>query len=108
MKAILKEIQFLERIAESRGRGSNKVYTQDQLDSLPESQLEMIVEGLAQTAVRFNMDSDKVNPFIKSALKFYNLKEGLMIRRAHDGVNEAHWMMQKMIGEYLVDGRAYI
>jgi len=80
--------------------------TQAKLDSMGEEEIQDIVMGLASD-VDFHYSLDQgPKEFIKIALRRNDLTEGLTLRRAYDGVSEVSWMVQKMIGEKLAEGKA--
>lgn len=84
-----------------------KTYTQEQLDSMTESQISQIVHDCAQEVDIISLDRP-VNSQIRRIMREQGLKPGLMVRRMHDGVTEVEWMLKKMLGERLAHGRPWI
>ena len=107
MKKISVEIQELERTL--CGAEHKPAFTQKSLDHLAETDEEAyreIIFALADDAKNFSTTNDRVKPFIAKTLKYRGLSEGMFLRRHKDGVSEAAWLVQKMIGEFLTDGKA--
>jgi DNA-binding CsgD family transcriptional regulator len=83
-------------------------YTQAQLDAMSEADINGVIDTLVGEAESFDMNKNLVGPYIDAALKFNRLSKGLMVRRNYDGVSEVGWLLQKMIGEVLSEGKAKI
>ena len=57
-------------------------------------------------AVRSNMDLDRsIRSIIKKSLKDAEVERHVEIRRDYDGISSAEYLVEKMIGEMLSEGR---
>lgn len=46
-----------------------------------------------------------INFIVKTILKEANINPRSELRRAYDGMSQADWLVEKMIGEFLIDGK---
>lgn len=83
-------------------------HTQATLDNQAEEVLQDLVADIASDVDHSYDTKQAPDVFIRRTLKRHGLAEGLFLRRSYDGVTEVRWMVQKMIGEKLADGKARI
>lgn len=72
--------------------------------ALQQKTMEEVIDSLYDSVMCFEQ-SKTVTAQIKRILKENNLTEGELLRRNFDGVSEARYLVQKMIGELLSDGK---
>ena len=61
--------------------------------------------SIASDVESFSVETDTVKLFTNRILKDYGISPHAFLRRDKDGVSEACWMIQKMIGEFLIFGK---
>jgi hypothetical protein len=83
-------------------------HTQATLDSRTEEVIQDLVCDIASEVDHSYDTKQAPDVFIRRTLKRHGLAEGLFLRRSYDGVTEVRWMVQKMIGKKLANGKARI
>jgi hypothetical protein len=68
---------------------------------------EMIAELRSAVISRMNTDGKKmaINRLVKEIISEVGLEPTSVLRRAHDGCSQVDWLIEKMIGEFLIDGQ---
>lgn len=66
---------------------------------------EQIVSELITTVKSVMYNNEAIRKIVKTILDDVGIEPTTVLRRDHDGVSEASWLVEKMIGEYLKDQR---
>ena len=88
---------------EYKYKGSNRVLEPVVPNDRLPSNGEILVE--LHNAVRSSFDRKRsIDSIVKTVLKETRLEKHVEIRRDHDGVSSAEYLVEKMIGEMLIEG----
>jgi hypothetical protein len=86
----------------------SKPYTQNDIENMTDNEIYDLICMVAND-VNNTLDLKRtINGQINEVMRNNRLQDNLMLRRYHDGVTEARWMVRKMIGELLATGKANI
>ena len=80
--------------------------TQEQLNSDDSGSLnDSVVEELRSNVKKLIQDKKFVEKIVSKAIHETGIERSTVLRRAYDGNSEAEFLVEKMIGEFLSEGK---